>query len=174
MRLVAKNPQSQLAGGGELTKGRLTAFWDDGDGLLRSLAPRWPAARRTSKPKRLKRFFTSAGNAEAAAEEFLVGDGWKPGEVEPETVGVNGNGYPETMGIGPIVEPVPVSGHNSKRDHDDEQQQTQFCPAEFMVKEPGPVMPEGRKHTLSPPPSRCSSGPSSRSSRQSARNGSAH
>ena len=70
--------------------------------------------------------FAQARDAEAASEEYLVDDGWKLVEVEPETVSVNGNGMnganghhanspPRTGygGIGPTVELVLDTGHVS-------------------------------------------------------------
>ena len=40
----------------------------------------------------MEEVFAQARDAEATAEELLVDDGWKPVEVELETVSVNGNG----------------------------------------------------------------------------------
>ena len=40
----------------------------------------------------MEEVFAQARDAEATAEEYLVDDGWKPVEVEPEAVGINGNG----------------------------------------------------------------------------------
>ena len=39
-------------------------------------------------------------------------DGWKPVEVEPEAVGINGNGH-HADGIGPTVELVLDTGHHA-------------------------------------------------------------
>ena len=50
----------------------------------------------------LEEVFAQARDAEAASEEFLVDDGWKVVEVEPEAVAVNGNGHHDA--IGPTVE----------------------------------------------------------------------
>ena len=56
-----------------------------------------------------------ARDAEAASEEFLVDDGWKVVEVEPEAVEVNGNGTNghHANGIGPTVELVLANGHHA-------------------------------------------------------------
>ena len=54
--------------------------------------------------------FTQARDAEAVAEEYLVDDGWKAVELEPEAVAVNGNGH-HADGIGPSVELVMGNGH---------------------------------------------------------------
>ena len=91
-----------------------------------------------------------------AAEEFLVDDGWKLVEVDPETVKVNGNGanvngHLDAFDIGPTVElvsgnghtangngtghaPAPVNG-NGHSDEAPEPQQTLFSWAEFMAEE---------------------------------------
>ena len=44
----------------------------------------------------MEEVFAQARNAEATAEELLVDDGWKLVEIEPETIGVNGNGTTAT------------------------------------------------------------------------------
>ena len=56
-----------------------------------------------------------ARDAEAASKEFLVDDGWKVVEVEPEAVEVNGNGTNghHANGIGPTVELVLANGHHA-------------------------------------------------------------
>ena len=100
--------------------------------------------------------FAQARDAEASAEEYLVDDGWKPVEVEPEAAPVNGNGHHD--GIGPTVElvvgngrhangnghaPAPVNGNgNGHDDEAPEPQQSLFSWAEFMAEEP--VKPRGR------------------------------
>ena len=102
--------------------------------------------------------FAQARDAESAAEELLVDEGWKVLEVEPEAVAVNGNGTTgnghHADGIGPTVElaPAPVhtngngNGHHSLPrtgygDEADEPQQTLFSWAEFMCE---PVKPKRR------------------------------
>ena len=98
-----------------------------------------------------------ARDAEAASEEFLVDDGWKAVEIEPEAVEVNGNGH-HADGIGPTVELVLDTGHyangnghghaavevngNGHSDEAPEPQQSLFSWAEFMAEEP--VKPKGR------------------------------
>ena len=64
-----------------------------------------------------------------AAEEYLVDDGWKVVEVEPEAVAVNGNGH---------IEEAP------------EPQQSLFSWAEFMAEEP--VKSKGRVRKTQPAP----------------------
>ena len=85
---------------------------------------------------------------------LLVDDGWKVVEVEPDTIGVNGNGHhanghDDLFGIGPTVELVPVNGHapangndNGHHEEVDEPQQSLFSWAEFMAEEP--VKPKRR------------------------------
>ena len=99
--------------------------------------------------------FAQARDAEAASEEFLVDDGWKVVEVEPEAALANGNGH-HADAIGPTVELVLGSGHhangnghsavevNGNGHHDEapEPQQSRFSWAEFMAEEP--VKPKGR------------------------------
>ncbi len=99
--------------------------------------------------------FAQAWDAEAASEEFLVDDGWKVVEVEPEAVEVNGDGH-HADGIGPTVELVLDTGHhangnghaavevngNGHSDEVPEPQQSLFSWAEFMAEEP--VKPKGR------------------------------
>ena len=82
-------------------------------------------------------------------------DGWKPVEIEPEAVEVNGDGH-HADGIGPTVELVLDTGHhangnghaavevngNGHSDEVPEPQQSLFSWAEFMAEEP--VKPKGR------------------------------
>jgi hypothetical protein len=115
--------------------------------------------------------FAAARNAESAAEELLVDDGWKPVEIEPETIAVNGNGHHDA--IGSTVELVPANGHRANGNghapvqvngHDgnghhslprtgygdeaEEPQQSLFSWAEFMAEEP--VKPKRRNGKLQP------------------------
>ena len=77
-------------------------------------------------------------DAEAASEEFLVDDGWKPVEIEPEAVEVNGDGH-HANGNGHAAVEVNGNGHS---DEVPEPQQSLFSWAEFMAEEP--VKPKGR------------------------------
>ena len=65
----------------------------------------------------MEEVFAQARDAEASAEEYLMDDGWKVVEVEPETVAVNGNGANgnghHADGIGPAGELVPVNGRQA-------------------------------------------------------------
>ena len=103
----------------------------------------------------VEQVFAQARDAESAAEELLVDDGWKPVEVEPEIVAVNGNGHDDAIDIGPTVElvvggDVPANG-NGRHDEDAaEPQRTLSSWAEFMAEKP--VKPKGRK-TKAPSPS---------------------
>ena len=103
--------------------------------------------------------FAQARDAEATAEELLVDDGWKPVEIEPEAVAVNGNGvngneHHEAIPIGPTVELVLGNGHHANGDENGhapalvnangnghqheapEPQQSLFSWTEFMAEEP--------------------------------------
>ena len=73
----------------------------------------------------VEQVFAQARDAEASAEEFLVDDGWKGVEAEPEAVEVNGNGA--------AIEPVNGNGH---REEAAEAQQSLFSWAEFLAGEP--------------------------------------
>ena len=100
--------------------------------------------------------FAQARDAEAASEEFLVDDGWKVVEVEPEAVEVNGNGH-HADGIGPTVELVLDTGHhtngnghaavevngNGHSDEVPEPQQSLFSWAEFMAEGAGQAQGPG-------------------------------
>ena len=158
---MAKKLQSSLAVEGELPEDGLAAYGDDGDDLMMALA-RKIVSGDEEEDETVEAVFAQARDAEAASEEFLVDDGWKVVEVEPEAAPVNGNGLHangnghETIGIGPTVElalgnghhpngnghaPAPVNG-NGHHDEAPEPQQSLFSWAEFMAEEP--VKPKGR------------------------------
>ena len=109
LKLVAKKLQSSLAVEGELPEDGLAAYGDDGDDLMMALA-RKIVSGEEDDAETVEEVFAQARDAEAAAEEFLVDDGWKVVEVEPEAVEVNGNGH-HADGIGPTVELVLDTGH---------------------------------------------------------------
>ena len=161
LKLVAKKLQSSLAVEGELPEDGLAAYGDDGDDLMMALA-RKIVSGDEEEDETVEAVFAQARDAEAASEEFLVDDGWKVVEVEPEAASVNGNGHHangnghETIGIGPTVElalgnghhpngnghaPAPVNG-NGHHDEAPEPPQSLFSWAEFMAEEP--VKPKGR------------------------------
>ena len=101
LKLVAKKLQSSLAVERELPEDGLAAFGDDGDDLMMALARKIVIG--DEEDETLEEVFAQARDAEAASEEFLVDDGWKVVEVEPEAVAVNGNGHHDA--IGPTVRP---------------------------------------------------------------------
>ena len=158
LKLVAKKLQSSLAVEGELPEDGLAAFGDDGDDMMMALARKIVSGEEEAdEDETVEEVFAQARNAEATAEEYLVDDGWKIVEVEPETIGVNGNGHhansnDDLFGVGPTVELVPVNGHhangnghgngNGHHEEADEPQQSLFSWAEFMAEEP--VKPKGR------------------------------
>ena len=165
LKLVAKKLQSSLAVEGELPEDGLAAFGDDGDDMMMALARKIVSGEEDDAADTVEEVFAQTRNAEATAEELLVDDGWKLVEIEPETVGVNGNehhgnGHGDAIAIGPTVElvvggsnaangnghaPVLVNGNGTNGYHDDEAdepQQTLFSWAEFMAEEP--VKPKGR------------------------------
>ena len=110
LKLVAKKLQSSLAVEGELPEDGLAAYGDDGDDLMMALARKIVSGDEEEDAETMEEVFAQARDAEASAEEYLVDDGWKPVEVEPETVLVNGNGH-HADGIGPTVELVLDTGH---------------------------------------------------------------
>ena len=109
LKLVAKKLQSSLAVEGELPEDGLAAYGDDGDDLMMALARKIVSG---DEAETMEDVFAQARDAEATAEEYLVDDGWKPVEVEPEAVAVNGNGH-HADSIGPTVELV--LGHRPPR-----------------------------------------------------------
>ena len=155
LKLVAKKLQSSLAVEGELPEDGLAAYGDDGDDLMMALA-RKIVSGDEEEDETVEAVFAQARDAEAASEEFLVDDGWKVVEVEPEAVEVNGDGH-HADGIGPTVELVLDTGHhangnghaavevngNGHSDEVPEPQQSLFSWAEFMAEEP--VKSKGRK-----------------------------
>ncbi len=149
LKLVAKKMQSSLAVEGELPEDGLAAFGDDGDDMMMALARKIVNGEEEDEAETVEQVFAQARDAETSAEELLVDDGWKPVEVEPETIVVNGNGHHEDV-FGPSVELVagnghaPANGNGANGHHDDaeEPQQSLFSWAEFMAEEP--VKPKRR------------------------------
>ena len=113
LKLVAKKLQSSLAVEGELPEDGLAAYGDDGDDLMMALA-RKIVSGDEEEDETVEAVFAQARDAEAASEEYLVDDGWKTVEIEPEAVEVNGNGH-HAGGIGPTVELVLDNGHHGQR-----------------------------------------------------------
>ena len=155
LKLVAKKLQSSLAVEGELPEDGLAAYGDEGDDLMMALARKIVSGDEEQEAESVEAVFAQARDAEATAEEYLVDDDWRPVEIEPEIIAVNGNGK-RADGIGPTVElvvggshyangnghastPVNGNGHNHEAP---EPQQSLFSWAEFMAEEP--VKPRGR------------------------------
>ena len=142
----------------------LAAYGDDGDDLMMALA-RKIVSGEEDEAETVEAVFSQARDAEASAEEYLVDDGWKLVEVEPEDVAVNGNGH-HAGGIGPTVELVvgngrhangnsnghgngqEANGSNGHHGEAPEPQRTLFSWAEFMAEEP--VKPKGRSRKPQP------------------------
>ena len=158
LKLVAKKLQSSLAVEGELPEDGLAAYGDEGDDLMMALA-RKIVSGEEAETETVEEAFAGAREAEAAAEEYLVDDGWKPVVVEPDTVAANGNGNGrhDPFGIGPTVElvldnghaPAPANGNGSNGNHKGAEapQQSLFSWAEFMAE---PVKPKRRRRKLQP------------------------
>ena len=113
LKLVAKKLQSSLAVEGELPEDGLAAFGDDGDDMMMALARKIVSREEDDEAETVEEVFAQARNAETAAEELLVDDGWRVVEVEPEAIAVNGNGkgHQDADGIGLTVELVPAKVH---------------------------------------------------------------
>ena len=159
LKLVAKKLQSSLAVEGELPEDGLAAYGDDGDDLMMALARRIVSGD-GDETETVEEVFSRARDAETTAEEYLVDDGWKAVEIEPEAVTANGNGkhanghHDAIDGIGPTADLFPTNRHapangnsaNGNGHHDSkapEPQQSLFSWAEFLVEEP--VGSRGRK-----------------------------
>ena len=100
LKLVAKKLQSSLPVESDLPEGRLAAYGDD---VMMALA-RKIVSGAEEEAETTEEVLGQVRDAEETAEEYLVADGWKPVEVEPEATGVNGNGHTA----------VPVNGHHDE------------------------------------------------------------
>ena len=94
--------QRSLAVEGELPEDGLAAYGDDGDDLMMVLARKIVRGDEEDEAETVEEVFAQARNAEATAEELLVDDGWKPVDVEPETVAVN-RLKRRTIGVGYVT-----------------------------------------------------------------------
>ncbi len=105
---------------------------------MMALARKIVSGEKEDDAKTVEEVFAQARDAEASAEEYLVDDGWKAVEIQPEAIAVNGHGHHEA--IGPTVELVVGNGrHASGNGHHDEAPEPQrslFSWAEFMAEEP--------------------------------------
>ncbi len=143
------NLQSSLAVEGELPEDGLAAYSDDGDDLMMALARKIISGEEEAES--VEEAFAQALDAESEAEELLVDLDWRPVEIEPKPVAVNGNGHRDVLM--PTVELVPVIGHNVNgangnsqapvqvprngyQEEADEPQRSLFSWAEFMAAEP--------------------------------------
>ena len=89
LKLVAKKLQSSLAVEGELPEDGLAAYADDDGDLMLALARRIVSGEE-DEAETVEEVFAAARDAEATSEELLVDEDWRPVEVEPEEVAVNG------------------------------------------------------------------------------------
>ena len=124
LKLVAKKLQRSLAVEVELPEDGMAAYGND---LMMALARKIVSGDEEDEAKTVEAVFAQARDAEASAEGYLVDDGWKPVEIEPEAVEVSGNGH---------------------SDEAPEPQQTLFSWAEFMAEKP--VKPKGRGRKAQP------------------------
>ena len=152
LKLVAKKLQSSLAVEGELPEDGLAAYGDDGDDLMMALARKIVSGdREDAGGETVEEAFARVRNAEAASEELLVDDGWRPVEAEPEVIPVNGSGnghHDDPFGLGPTVELVPANGTDGHHAGESEPRQTLFSWAQFLAVEP--VKPKGRNGKSQP------------------------
>ena len=137
LKLVAKKLQSSLAVEGELPEDGLAAYGDEGDDLMMALA-RKIVSGEEEEPETVEQVFAASQDAESEAEELLVDEHWRPVEVEPDIVAVNGNGHHVNGNghhdaLGPTVELIPGNGYHEEAD---ESQQSLFSWAEFIAAEP--------------------------------------
>ena len=136
LKLVAQKLQSSLAVEGELPEDGLAAYGDDGDDLMMALARRIVGGEEEDA-ETVEEVFARARDAEAAAEEFLVDDGWRSVEAETEAPqGSDGgtDGY-ELFGDGP-TEPLPTGAEEDRKP-----QRSLFSWSEFLAE---PVNPRRR------------------------------
>ena len=151
LKLVARKLQSSLAVEGELPEDGLAAFGDDGDDLMMALARRIVSGD-VNEPETVEEVFARAQDAESEAEELLVDEHWRPVEVEPEAVEVNGNGHRDV--IGPTVDIEPGTAHqvngagNGHQEEAADPQRTLFSWAEFIAAEP--ARPKRRRRRPQP------------------------
>ena len=155
LKLVAKKLQSSLAVEGELPEDGLAAYGDEGDDVMMALARKIVSGdEEEDEAETIEDVLAQARDAEVTAEEYLVDDGWKAVEIEPEAVAVNGNGnghHDDLFGVGPTVELVEADGYagrngnghapapassNGHHGEEPEPQQSLFSWAEFMAEEP--------------------------------------
>ena len=96
---MARKLQSSLAVEGKLPEDGLAVYGDD---IMMALARKIVNGEGQDDAETVEAVFAQARDAEAVAEEYLVDDGWKLVEVEPEAVSVNGNGH-AVNGVGQRV-----------------------------------------------------------------------
>ena len=88
LKLVAKKLQSSLEVEGDLPENGLADYGDD---LMPALA-RKIVSGEEGDSETMETVFGQARDAGAASEEYLVDDGWKVVEVEPEVIEAHHNG----------------------------------------------------------------------------------
>ena len=131
LKLVAKKLQSSLAVEGELPEDGLAAYGDDGDDLMLALA-RKIVNGDEDEAETVEAVFAAARDAETTAEEYLVDDGWKAADIEPEPVAVEVNGHDDSIENDNAA--IPANGNSHEAG---EQQQSLFSWTEFLAGEQG-------------------------------------
>ena len=116
LKLVAKKLQSSLAVEGELPEDGLAAYGDDGDDLMMALARKIVSGDEEEDGAETVEAGVRPGQGRRGNRGGVAGgrrlEG-RPDWIEPKTVGVNGNGHHDAIGIGPTVELVLDSGRHS-------------------------------------------------------------
>ncbi len=136
LKLVAKKLQSSLAVEGELPEDGLAAYGDDGDDLRLALARKIVNGDAEDDAETVEQVFAQARDAETAAEELLVDDGWQAVEAAPDVA----------LGIpSDAVESVELAINGHAEPDPAEDQQSLFSWAEFLAEEPTPARKRSRK-----------------------------
>ena len=161
--------QSSLAVEGELPEDGLAAYGDDGDDLMMALARKIVSGDEEEDAETMEEVFAQARDAEASAEEYLVDDGWKVVEVEPEAAPANGNGHHETpsgrrssWSSTPATTPTATDTQPSRSTGTATttrpRSRSSRCSPGRSSWPRSRSSPRATAARLSPPPSRCSSG----------------
>ena len=160
LKLVAKKLQSSLAVEGELPEDGLAAFGDDGDDLMLALARQIVNGKETEgDSESVEQVFAQARDAEASAEEFLVGRRLESGGGPSRSLRRWPLGSTATDTTTPSslrqrsswFRPTATTANGNGNGHHEEPaegQQSLFSWAEFMAEEP--VKPRGRNGKAKP------------------------
>ena len=141
---MAKKLQSSLAVEGELPEDGLAAYGDDEDDLMLALA-RKIVSGEEGEEETVEAVFAQARDAEAAAEELLVDEGWRTLEVEPEIVEASASADNGTNGTGVALD---IGAPNNHAEVEEAAEQSVLTWAELFAEEP--VKPNRRRKRPQP------------------------